>query len=200
MKEVMMLICVALFFPPIVLAQDKVESPVLNIGDTWSYKGADGSKWTQKVIDIEDDIYVIRHGNETRGYNKSTMNFDFFIEDGRRVKFTGPRSKVLDFPLFVGKKWHKLITQLSRLGRMEDYREEYFVQSYEEVSVEAGTFTAFKINYKSIRTKNIRESSKGDYWYSPEVKAIVKRVEEKSVATHDMELISFKLNRSSELF
>jgi hypothetical protein len=83
---------------------------------------------------------------------------------------------------------------------MEDYREEYSVQSYEEVSVEAGTFTAFKINYKSIRTKNIRESSKGDYWYSPEVKAIVKRVEEKSVATHDMELISFKLNRSSELF
>jgi hypothetical protein len=174
-------------------AQEKLEAPVWNLGDQWRYRGKGGDKFDQKVIGVGNDIYIVQYGKETRGYDKSTMNLNFIIEGDKRLKFTGTRSKVLDFPLFVGKKWHKLITATSRAGRSEDYREEYLVASQEDVNVEAGKFKAFKIEYRSIRTRDLRETARGAYWYSPEVKTIIKRIEEISIATGDLELISYQM-------
>jgi hypothetical protein len=58
------------------------------------------------VIGIENDIYVIRYGNEMRGLDKNTLNYVCILDkNSGRTKFDGTRSKILDFPLYVGKKW-----------------------------------------------------------------------------------------------
>jgi hypothetical protein len=72
-----------------VWAQERCEAPALNIGDKWVYTDKSGSKWTQEVVAIENDIYVIRIGKRTYGYDKNTMSLNFIIdEDNRKTKYT----------------------------------------------------------------------------------------------------------------
>jgi hypothetical protein len=56
-----------------------------------------------------------------------------------------------------------------------DYQEEYFVSSYGDVKDMAGTFKAFKSEYRAKNMVIMREGSKSAYWYSPEVKAIINK-------------------------
>ncbi len=145
--------------------------------------------------------YLKRKGGqnekEIRGYDKNTMNLNFLIENGRRTKYSDSRSKVLNFPLYVGKKWSDIVAKTPKTGGRpsveQNYLEEYFVSTYESVSVEAGTFMAFRIEYRQHNMRKLNETARGAYWYSPDVKAIVKRIEEVSDATMNMELISYSL-------
>jgi hypothetical protein len=175
----------------------------LKVGDSWRYSQG-GKEWGRKVVGIEEDIYVISDktylGRQNLGYDKKTLNLNFFIEkDGRRTKFTGARGKVLDFPLFVGKKWSDTVGVIPKKGIRStferNYTEDYVVSAYEEVKVAAGTFKAFKIEYRNTEMKTVRQTARGAYWYAPEAKAIVKRTEEMGLAVGDMELISYKLKR-----
>lgn len=196
-------ICSVVLFLTSISAQDKCEPPILNTGDTWRYSQS-GKEWGRKVIRIEDDIYVIRektyYGPQNLGYDKNTLNLNFIIEEGgRRTKFTGARGKVLNFPLFVGKKWSELIKVIPKKGKTptfeRDFREDYIVSSQEDVKVAAGKFKAFKIEYQNTEMTRMVQTARGAYWYSPEVKAIVKRTEEMGLAKDDYELISYKLKR-----
>jgi hypothetical protein len=191
MKKMILLGCLILFFVPIAWAQEKFEAPSLTIGDEWIYKNEGGNTWKQEVIAEDDSYYLIKYGKETRGYDKKTMNLVFTVDqNGKRAGFTGMRGKVLNFPLFIGKKW--ALTASNRL-------EEYFVSSDEEVETAAGKFKATKIEYSQKRTHTsghhaqaFSETVHGTYWYAPEAKAIVKRIEKIS-STPNMELISYKL-------
>jgi hypothetical protein len=119
------------------------------------------------------------------------MNLVFTVDqNGRRTKFTGVRGRVLDFPLFIGKKW--ALTASNSL-------EEYFVSSDEEVETAAGKFKATKIEYSQKRTHTsghhaqaFSETAHVTYWYAAEAKAIVKRIEKISKMPN-MELVSYKL-------
>ncbi len=200
MKKMIILGCIILFLAPMVWAQEKCEAPTLNVGDKWRYGDESGSKWTQEVIAIENDIYVIRYGKQIRGFDKNTMNFIYTIdENNKRTKFTDTRGKVLDFPLYIGKKWSNNVSHTPMRGGgrpvEQNYLEEYFVSSYEDVKVMAGIFKAFKIEYRARNMQTMREGSKGAYWYSPDVKAIIKRVEAVSISTGNMELDSYKLKQ-----
>jgi hypothetical protein len=194
----MVLACVLIMvWASVASSQEKWESPSLNIGDRWKYRDKSGGEWTQQVTAIENDVYVVRHGKETRGYERSTMNFNFVAEDGKRFKFTGSWSKVLNFPLYIGKQWTNQFSMEPKTGgsrRVEKkYLEEYLVPAFEEVSVLGGTIKAVKSEYKSMSLTSMKQTAKTTYWYSPEVKAIIKRVEEISHETKDMELISYEL-------
>ncbi len=195
----MILSCLILFFTPMVRAQERYEAPTLNIGDKWVYSDKSGRKWTQEVVGVEKDIYVIRYPLETRGLDKSTMNFNFIIDtNNKRTKNTSHRSKVLDFPLYTGKKWSNTISYATAGApeRVSSCQERHFVSSYVEVKVMAGTFKAFKIEFRSecgVRERSANEIGKATYWYAPEVKAIIKRVEEVAKELVDFELISFTL-------
>ena len=150
---------------------------------------------TQEVIAIENDIYVVRYGKETRGYEKSTMNLNFIIEGDKNFKFRGSRSRVLDFPLDIGKKWANQFSSMeSKTGHAateRNFLEEYFASAFEEVSVLGGTFKAIRIEYKSMYFKTMKQIAKSTYWYSPEVKAIIKRVEENGRERRDIQLIAY---------
>jgi len=142
--------CIILFLVPMVWAQEKFEAPTLNVGDTWRYVDNSGSKSSQEVVAIENDIYVIRYGNDIRGYDKNTMNFIYTINDNnKRTKFTGTRGKILNFPLNIGRKWSNIASVAKHSSRTlwNDYLEEFSISSYEDIKVIAGTFMAFKIEY-----------------------------------------------------
>jgi hypothetical protein len=179
----------------VVWAQERCEAPTLSIGDEWTYGGKNNAHWKQEVIGIENDIYVIRYGNEVRGLDKNTMNHVCPLDkDSKRTTFDGTRSRILDFPLHVGKKWTHTST-LTGVTAKQNYSEEYSVSSQEEVTVAGGVFKAFKIEYRHFDTRTLKEKARGTYWYSPEVKGIVKRLEFVSKLIGDMELLSYKLSR-----
>lgn len=197
MKKMVGVCILTMVWATVALSQEKWESPSLNIGDKWKYRDKSGGEWTQEVTAIENDVYVIRYGKETRTYDKSTMNFNSVMEEGKRFKFTGSRSKILNFPMHIGKQWKNQFSSQPKTGgsrRVEkNYLEEYFASGFEEVSVLGGTFKAIKIEYQQTELGNMKQTAKGAYWYSPEVKAIIKRVEQISRETLGMELISHEL-------
>ena len=205
MKKMMILGCLILSFAPLAWGQEKCEAPVWNVGDQWTYGDKSGTQSTDEVIGIENDIYVMRYGEQSPkfdtgevgicGVDKNTMNLVFQIDkNNRKTKFTAPRSKVLDFPLYVGKKWRNTsIFSGQRASGPLRLSEEYSVSSYEDVKIVGGTFKAFKIEYRDKSMQTGKDISRATYWYSPEVKAIVKRVEYVARTVGNTELISYKL-------
>ena len=147
-----------------------VEAPSLSIGDQWTYKqqgvitsnweviAEDGSSYLIKVKPLTqiDGIREVRDypADEIQGYDKKTMNLVFKVDEtGKRTKYDGARRKVLNFPIFVGKKWSAMATNV--LGRDVYYGlEDYFVSSYEEIETAAGRFKTFKIEYSRKWTGN----------------------------------------------
>ena len=110
MKKMILLSFLVLFIPVILYGQDKVEAPVWNVGDKWTWKRVDGATLNSEVVDVKEDLYVLKMGKDPDlyGYDKKTMNVKFLIkEGGRQVKFESAWRNVLDFPMFVGKKWDK---------------------------------------------------------------------------------------------
>jgi len=117
----------------------------------------------------------------------------------------------LDFPLTIGKTWKDTYsealkwedTHMSRytgpsLGDETQIFENYKVLGWEEVEVRAGRFKAVKVEYKkgwsSPGTGMVE--GKAWYWYSPEVKYVVKYQYDKSPMWSrfsNLELISFEL-------
>jgi hypothetical protein len=178
-----------------VRAQEKCEAPILNVGDEWSYKNSRDEQWKQKVLAIENGVYLIQYGKEIRGFDMKTMNLIFLINGEKREKFTGSRGQVLNFPMFIGKKWTKIVSLAYAYTQWqkEGFLEQYSVSAFEDIQTEAGTFRAFRIEYRQQRMATWGDYAIGTYWYAPEVKTIVKRVEKKAGNMPSMELVAYKV-------
>jgi len=172
------------------------KAPNMIVGDTWVYGdwslhyGKD--VFTRKVIDVEEDgsfaVEVVAKKADTR----KVYNFD---ANCRQINPPTDR-KLLDFPLFVGKKWSDQYEGGSVDGKRYKYKSTYKVRSYGTVTTEAGTFKAFEIRRKvyNIFFHNTRWTT---YWYSPEIKLMVKEKPEWRIGR---ELISYTLETSSPDF
>jgi hypothetical protein len=201
MKSAILLGLVILFLSAMAWAQEKVEAPIWNVGDKWAYKRVDGVTWTVEVVDVKEDLYILRtHGvQDLSGYDKKSMNVKYSIEQsGRRLKATGYMNKLFDFPIFVGKKWTDTTTAMSSSRRVEEtYINDFKVEGAEEVITRAGTFKTLKIHYK--QTNMFGRNGWVVFWYSPEAKTWVKREVEKTDYwttikwIKDAELTSFSL-------
>ena len=68
------------------------------------------------------------------------------------------------------------------------------VVAQEEVSVPAGKFMAFKIEYRGWYRNSRGSSGKQNdtYWYAPEVKADVKHIRDDGYNMYTRELINYK--------
>jgi hypothetical protein len=197
MKKIVLIGFLFLYFVPMAWTQERWESPQLNVGDRWKYHAKAGGEWTEEVTATESDMYVIRYGKQFRGYDKTTMNYNYTLEKNKRETFTGFQSRVLDFPLSIGKKWTKIISMGPKKGGtrqvVRDFLEEYSVAAVEDVDVPAGTFTAVRIEYKRTAMRTTNLIAKATFWYAPEAKALIKKVGE-GLDTPDMELVAYKLN------
>lgn len=207
MKKMILLSFLVLFIPVILHGQDKVEAPVWSVGDKWTWKRADGATLNNQVIDVKEDLYVLKMGGDPDlyGYDKKTMNVKLLMkEGGGQFKSESALRKVLDFPMFVGKKWTdttvaKPARQLLAKSQAEiTFINEFRVEGIEDITTPVGTFKCYKIRFKQT---NMSSSRNGwvHYWYSPEVKIWIKRERENtaywnSVAwTENAELISYIL-------
>jgi hypothetical protein len=146
-----------LFIPVLLYGQDKVEAPIWSVGDKWTWKTAAGATLHSQVVDLKEDLYVLRMGKDPDlyGYDKKTMNVELFMKEGDgQSKFGMAWRKVLDFPMFVGKKWEDTTYDKPErfLGRKQGvgvtYINEYNVEGLEDITAPAGTFKCYKIGLK----------------------------------------------------
>jgi hypothetical protein len=185
MKKAIVLGCLILFFVPMSWAQEKCEAPVWNTGDKWTFKQGDGSTYTNRVVDVKNDLFIVKIAGDPDlyGYDRETVNLKFMVkEDGRQMKATNDLRKLFNFPIFVGKKWTD--TNSKPGGGLYQQQETTFsidfnVEGTEDLTTPAGTFKTYKIRHKLT---NMRSNKSGWilFWYSPDAKWWVKREVEKS--------------------
>jgi hypothetical protein len=202
MKKMILLSLLAMFIPVILCGQDKVDAPVWNVGDKWSWKRVDGATLHSEVVDVKEDLYLLKMGKDPDlyGYDKKTMNVKFLIKEGVRQEKAGfGWRNVLDFPMFVGKKWENNTYAKPARGQTEvTYSNEFKAEGVEDITTPAGAFKCYKILLKQTNM-SLHRSGWVRYWYSPEVKIWIKREAEdtsywlNALWTSNAELISYKL-------
>jgi len=178
-----------------------IEAPVWNVGDQWKFKRADGGTFSQEVVEVKEDLFIVKMSGvkDLCAYDKNAMNIKYIIEEGgRQLKATSVLRRLLDFPMFVGKKWTDTTSLMSPSRRVEEtYTNDFKVEGVEEVTTQAGKFNTLKIHYKQRNMYG--QDGWIKFWYSPEVKMWVKREGEKSMYwgtigwAKDAELISYKV-------
>ncbi|MCJ7783047.1 MAG: hypothetical protein MUP41_03895 [Desulfobacterales bacterium] len=203
MKKMILLSLLVLSIPAIVYSQDKVEAPVWNVADKWILS----EDVIITVVDADENSYTVKYitsrGELTLICEKSSLNRLYYMGRDKRIKYDRRNKRLFNFPLDIGKTWKdQYITKQAALASQEiTYLETFTVLGWEEVAVQAGKFKALKIEYKQEtvgQAPGRPKEGKAWYWYSPDVKYIVKCQYEKTDywdATDDWELISFKLKQ-----
>ena len=210
MKKILFSGCLMLLLAHMVWAQEKIEAPVWNVGDKWVFTQG----MNMGVIEADANGYVVKLGNQLVVFDKSTLNRTFVLRGKMREVYRGSQRKLFDFPFVIGKNWKdKYATQLKAEDTLVYHRsvvpslgdetmvfENYKVLGWEEVEVEAGRFKAIKMEYKREWDSPQGGMKEGTawYWYSPEVKNMVKVQHEKNqmwIKENDWELISFHLTQ-----
>jgi len=184
--------------------QEKCDAPVWNVGDTWRYIFDNKKEGELKVLGVEDfkntKIYIVEdvYGSSRGGYDvKSLQHIVDIAPDGRKIVPMTDWTLSFDFPFYVGKKWSKMVSGKDADNNPRDYLYTYKVMSFENITVPAGAFRAFKIEFTQVGYVASGEI-KIYIWYSPEVKNKIKvqfgsahgRVK---ITGQDYELKSFKV-------
>ena len=138
----------------------------------------EGEQWTWRHVDESTK-------QETVTWRRSVLEDDeqVFLSSGKRYFTIDQVYQGLgwrEWPLRIGKTWDYTTTWNSPTGDPGTTIEKAEVVAYEKVTVPAGTFMAFRIEYKGRwdRTDPAGRHWAGDvsdtYWYAPDVKADVK--------------------------
>jgi hypothetical protein len=203
MKRMILLSFLVLSFPFIVYGQDKVEAPVWNVGDKWILS----EDVIITVVNADQDGYTVKYTTPrweaSAICEKGSLNRLYYMDRDKRIKYEGRNKRLFNFPLDIGKTWKdQYITKSAALASQEiTYLETFTVLGWEEVATQAGKFKALKLEYKQEtvgQSGGRPKEGKAWYWYSPEVKYMVKCQYEKTNywdAINDWELISFKLKQ-----
>jgi hypothetical protein len=196
---------------PTFIPGEKCDVPVINVGDSWRYINDNKREWEHRVLGIEDykmpglwkaeqtKIYIVEdvYGQYKAGFDVKTLERIVDIApDGRKLIPMTNYSLSFDFPLYVGKRWEKTIYGKDSGAAPRTYLYQYSVQSFENITVPAGTFKAFKVELNQLDYA-INGKLTMYIWVSPEVKREVKfqfgPMEKFVVSGQGYELKSFKL-------
>jgi len=221
MKKIFFLGWLIFFLPAVVFGQEKIEAPIWNVGDKWVFD----REGPMEVTGRDAQCYAVKFSGgifskDAAGialFERSTLNVKYMLERDQRKEYRGFRKKILNFPLTLGKQWKDLIQRDELVGRGEgatgampyEYQETFRVLGWEEVEVQAGKFKAIKLEYKIETSRRAGigwmtlGESKALYWYSPEVKNVVKCQYEKGYiegigergARENWELVSYELKK-----
>ncbi len=203
MKNIIFLGCLVLFFSTTVSAQDKIEAPIWNVGDKWSFTAYP----TAVVIKADESTYTVKSITTTKEviyiYDKSSLNILYSMEGDRRIPFKGADKRILNFPL-TGSWKDTYSTSIYRANirfpQEYSYIQSYVVLGWEDIEVPAGKFKALKIEVKHERLQEITGSPKQGkiwVWYSPDVRYLIKgdRTTAFWPGYPDWELTSFTLKK-----
>jgi len=211
MKKMAFLAWLIVFLPAMASAQDRVEVPVWNVGDKWIFTqgnievvGADQNSYT---LNFSKDTCILENMKfEKIVFEKSNLNKIYNIKGDKRIKYTGARKRLLNFPLNPGKQWQDTCLQTILTGFLSgietlDLAETFKILGWEDVQVQAGKYRVIKLEYKqkNITSGNTMFGVEGwiRYWYSPDVKYFVKCQYDKNMyeGVKDWELTSFTLKK-----
>lgn len=200
MKKIIILGFLFLFLASQTWSQEKCEAPVWKVGDKWTHKDATGATFTSEVVDIQQDVFVLKSQafQSLLAFDKKTLNLKFLIGEGGQKMLPRMATKLYNFPLFVGKKWTESYSSTStRAQRTIDIVCDYTIENIVEVKTPAGTFKTYVI-YLKQGVRDIGKYGWARYWYSPEVKTWIKRELEKTAywnesRMYDVELTSYEL-------
>lgn len=197
MKKMILLSFLVLFIPAIVCGQDKVEAPVWNMGDKWKLT----EDVTIMVVKADESSYAVKYltagGESILIFEKSSVNRLYIMDKDKRIPYEGRNKRLFNFPLDIGKSWKdKFISK----GALKEYTylETFTVLGWEDIVVQAGKFKTVKIEYKQANADEPAKEGKLWYWYSPDVKYMVKCQYGKGDywdAIYDWELTSFELKK-----
>ncbi|HEY6281237.1 MAG TPA: hypothetical protein VIW72_05505 [Burkholderiales bacterium] len=175
---------------PVMSMAQKAEMPEPKdflVGDSWEWRQFDNrtkqeeGKFNRSVIRVNG---ILRFQSETgRSFQISNA---FLGHPGQTKPWRV-------WPLEVGKEW-VYDEDWTESGVSGNTRQNAKVVAYEDVTVPAGKFMAFKIEYKGWY-RNSRGSSGiqfDTYWYAPEAKADVKRLRDDGFNNWTRELVNYK--------
>lgn len=166
------------------------EKPTLNdyeIGEQWTWD------WRRSVngevrAQGKDYQEVVKYKN-TLGFNngKDTLTIAAILD---RKPSKTPR---YDWPFKVGKKWRYEVKWSNDEGTTGKTSQDAEIVSYDEVTVTAGKFMAYKIEYKG-RISNSRgfDGKLVDiWWYAPAIKTYIKHTQDDGEGIYVNELIKY---------
>ena len=158
------------------------------LGETWEwkYKGvSDKGEVRSDGIDIKTIVEFKGELGLTSG-NDTILISDIL----KPITSKTPRYK---WPLEVGKKWKYERDFTSAVGVKGLWSQDVEVLSYKEITVEAGTFMAYTIEYKGAITNSKGLNVKtDDVWiYAPEIKNFIKMTQVQEGFSYSEELIKY---------
>ena len=157
-----------------------------------------GEKWVWKYKGVTTEGEVRSDGKDTRevvsvdGVLSMTIGKDT-IRVTDIVKPEQSETLKYDWPLEVGKKWKYENNWTSQDGTSGNQSQDAEVLSYQEETVEAGTFMAYTIEYKG-KTTNSRgySADEKEVWlYAPAVKNFIKLTQNQGDFLYIEELIEY---------
>jgi len=203
MRKSILLVLLVAFIPAILCGQTKIDTPAWNAGDRWvlgddvviTVASADQSSYSL--------TYTVAGRDSTIVYEKPSLSRLYYMVRDKRINYEGRNKRLFNFPMEIGKSWtDKFIEKPTSLGAQETtYIETFTPLGWEEITVAAGKFNAVKLEYKQEKigqTGSQPKQGKVFYWYSPEVKYMLKCQFEKSDYWDEpsaWELTAFKLKK-----
>ncbi|MEP0365440.1 MAG: hypothetical protein ABJN36_08165 [Cyclobacteriaceae bacterium] len=159
-----------------------------------------GEKWVWKYKGVTTEGEVRSDGTDTRmivrmdeGLGMTIGNDTIPLAD--IVKPDESETPKYDWPLEVGKKWKYESSWTSQDGTTGNQSQDAEVLSYQEETVEAGTFMAYTIKYTG-KTTNSRgyNADEEEVWvYAPAVKTFIKLTQSQSDFNYVEELIEYSV-------
>ena len=191
----------------------RAERPNVTVGDSTVLRDLNvrtGEKRDTSFVvkTIDANKIVMEMSGSTSGTRTFTREFNLVeTKTGELVTFTAkPFWPYLRFPLEIGRKWDipfEADVIARRNNRSAKWQWKARVVTAEAVTVPAGTFQAFKIEYEGrFATRQGNASWTGTHketgWFAPTLNSFVKRDFEQAAPSmnllehHVVELISFK--------
>jgi len=171
------------------------------VGSTWTTSqvntGSYGSGTARVVVTRGERVWQGRQAVIFQGPAGSTIADP---ADGKWIAVLAPNEAVVltwdpplgyEFPIEVGKTWvsrHRLTNRAT--GRTIDFEANWKVEAYEDVTVPAGTFKAFRVRYSDTM------GNEDMYWSTPELGIFVKTSQKRSAShaqgagTRETELVT----------
>ena len=200
--------------PCVAQSLSRAEKPEIRVGDASIFEDRNIRIGEKREIRfraavVDSDKIVTETAGATSGTRTFTRDWNLIeIKSGDTVTQSAkPFWPYLRFPLEIGQTWESPIdvevTTLP-LKRHAKWRWKARVVTTEAVTVPAGTFQAFRIEYEGtyVTTREDGKSWAGTHketaWYAPEVMRIVRREFEQSASAnnffdhHVIELLSFE--------
>jgi len=151
---------------PLTGTPETADRPTWQVGDSWTYReqGAQATRTDQ--VSRDADGYVLKRGNIDERRVTPSLSLSRILVGGESVDEFTPAIDYFQWPLEVGKPW-RVECECKRKGNPNLLKvlATVKVESYEEISVPAGSFPAYRVYY--------RDGFGGPpqiYWYAPAVK------------------------------